>query len=63
MGCLQVVEFAESHSALFFLLFPSRVHTFEDYWVFERPLYKSWVFRKAGPWGANWRLLAQLDVH
>eukprot|EP00200_Dunaliella_tertiolecta_P006249 CAMPEP_0202351308 /NCGR_PEP_ID=MMETSP1126-20121109/8010_1 /ASSEMBLY_ACC=CAM_ASM_000457 /TAXON_ID=3047 /ORGANISM="Dunaliella tertiolecta, Strain CCMP1320" /LENGTH=341 /DNA_ID=CAMNT_0048943409 /DNA_START=133 /DNA_END=1161 /DNA_ORIENTATION=+ len=40
-----------------------KVHTFEDYWVFERPLYKSWVFRKAGPWGANWRLLAQLDVH
>ncbi|KAF5838873.1 hypothetical protein DUNSADRAFT_2042 [Dunaliella salina] len=40
----------------------SKVHTFEDYWVFERPLYKSWLFRKAGPWGANWRLLAQLDV-
>lgn len=48
-----------------FSLIPLLTHsiqTFEDYWVYERPFYKSLVFKKAGPWGANWRLLAQLDV-
>ena len=31
-----------------------------DYWVFERPVFKSWFIPKPGPRGATWRLVARL---
>lgn len=32
-----------------------------DYWVFERPVLKSWFVPKPGPKRADWRLVARLQ--
>ncbi len=31
-----------------------------DHWVFERPIFKSWIIPKPGPRGAEWRLVARI---
>lgn len=40
---------------------PSKPLSVEDYWVFERPVIRSWFIPKSAPQDATWRLVGRLS--